>query len=791
MKITDPISKKLKKSLKKKIPKSKGTNQIGDRFKLLAHEFIDTEVGYGEALIRASALHLRRKNHLKDDKSLNKVIECIQIFLNETKNLNHINLTTINSDSSISYSPKSSSNNTVKKNASGRGFKKINDNAANLITLSSKDVKSKSNCGFYLSRKLYEQYNHSLTIIFTGFSIDRSESLIHFFNKNNKDLDKLSVIFIDDLSVQEIEKLSEISEKIGVDIKVLDKLISLQLIVEDIESKVTGFIDLDTPNLDLKVEECLSSASYRSILLPSKLYNEYLGRIIEVNFDSGAIVPTYLLKDSNLPIIEPFTVNLILLRLMGITNININTYLSDMNFYTKLSNEEKIKYINSLKELPEYNKDNSIQLRCKSLYSSLKDIDSNELLSLCMKLNTPKVDFKEIYPKIFEKVDTLVIAYNFTPFVDPSAIVVAKRIQEEKWISDIIANDMSEIRQRSEDLSFIGKPYINSVINLHSKPTFSHQPHYQDYIDGSLDILELNKYKKVYSRSFFIAAHFLGFEVKVFRPDIFWIAEFSDPGVYDVQAEERYAWFRDLAIRDKYAELVYEKYPTFRKYRLENNDNVYFWSEVLPFCFADEIIFTCENQRKVMLSSMELKELASFVYRKSVIKPQPTLPKPFYSFKKVNSQVDEQYINIAYFGSFYINRNFNDVFQAISSLSIVKRQKIKLHIYTNQANEVIAAASDYEVLDNIIVSSYLNYLDFLNVLDEFDCLFLMDTSTSGTFEVNPYLPSKLSDYLGADADIWAHCEKGSTLSNHNDITYKSYIDEPKSIDNIFNKLTSK
>jgi hypothetical protein len=53
---------------------------------------------------------------------------------------------------------------------------------------------------------------------------------------------------------------------------------------------------------------------------------------------------------------------------------------------------------------------------------------------------------------------------------------------------------------------------------------------------------------------------------------------------------------------------------------------------------------------------------------------------------------------------------------------------------------------------------------------KFDCLIVNDAHKKG--EINPYLPSKVSDYLGSGTDIWALYEENSTLSKL-DLKYKS------------------
>lgn len=802
MKIMNYAPRVLKQKLINKIPKSKGTNQIGDRAKLLAHDLVSNNIRYDEALVRAIALYLRRENHLKGDEGLYKVVEYIQLFLKETKSFSSLSLidSVDNNQSRLIVESSQKMMNPPKQSVASKATNKpkpIDNNIntqknlhKNLTILSSRGVNSKSNFGFYLSRKLFDEYNSSLTVVCTNYSGNSSNILKSLLEKNKNNSVKLSLIIYDSLSIEGIEELSFISKNYDVDIKVFDKQCSLQSVVSRITSTLTGFVNLNDFNLDISVEECLGIATYNSVLLPSEIYTQGINEVIEQNFNSGIIVPTYLLKnyDSENKV---FSSHILLLKLLDVKGINVRMYQSTIAESIDLTPKDALEYLIALKAISSFDTSELIQKKYYSLCRVLNKIEPNQLLELSMNLNTPHIDFSDIYPERAKEVDTLVIAYNFTPFMDPSAIVVAKRIQEEKWFSDVVANDMSELRTKSEDLSFIGKPYINSVIDIHSKASFAHQPHYQDYIDGALDVLDLGKYERVYSRSFFISAHFLGFEVKNLNPDIYWIAEFSDPGVFDVEKKERYSWYRDLSIRDRHVSLVYEKYPELKQYALERNDNVYFWAELLPYCFADEIIFTCENQRRTMLDNLEIKELISIVSKKSTIKPQPTLPESFYQFKNVTAGVDPESIDIAYFGSFYVNRNFNDIFEAIKNLEQSNKDKLKLHIYTNQTREVAEAAVKYEVVDNIIVNNYLDYLDFLNVLNKFDYLFLMDTKTEGTFEVNPYLPSKLSDYLGADAEIWAHCEKGSTLSNHERITYKSYLNSPLSINNILKELTSK
>ncbi|MFL0425810.1 hypothetical protein ACH0AC_08525 [Micrococcus luteus] len=57
----------------------------------------------------------------------------------------------------------------------------------------------------------------------------------------------------------------------------------------------------------------------------------------------------------------------------------------------------------------------------------------------------------------------------------------------------------------------------------------------------------------------------------------------------------------------------------------------------------------------------------------------------------------------------------------------------------------------------------LPFLEFLAATDAFDLLVVRDAATSGHHAVNPYLPSKWSDYSGSSAATWAIVEEGSSM----------------------------
>ena len=123
--------------------------------------------------------------------------------------------------------------------------------------------------------------------------------------------------------------------------------------------------------------------------------------------------------------------------------------------------------------------------------------------------------------------------------------------------------------------------------------------------------------------------------------------------------------------------------------------------------------------------------------------------------------MEEGCFNIGYFGNFYSNRGIGDVLEAIEIFNRDARKKVVLHIFTG--SELPAKALGHEA---VRVGGLLPYFEFLNLSSRMDGLIVSDTVTEGTKAINPYLPSKISDYLGSGARLWALLEKGSPMNDY-------------------------
>lgn len=381
----------------------------------------------------------------------------------------------------------------------------------------------------------------------------------------------------------------------------------------------------------------------------------------------------------------------------------------------------------------------------------------------------PKVQKKSLTKK-------LIISFCFTPYMDTSANVMAKRIRENNEVVDVIQNNMRKIRGIDNSSSLLTHELIEDQIIINSHPFFGSWYHINDFCKKGMEKINENikkkgEYEEIYSRAMFPASHFLAFEYKLKYPNVKWIAEFSDPIIYDTEGKIRYSKINDQEFLDKVNKALLKN--GFSKYK---EANLFFLCEYLPYAFADELIFTNENQKEFMIDKFPIPKVKDLIKKKGSIKRHPTLKNEFYHLIKSNYSLDKNCVNIAYFGRDYETRNLDDVFQALYGLEKDYQDKCKIHFFTSDIEGFRELMDCNPINENLEVNPYVNFLEFLSLTTKFDCLIVNDAHKKQ--EINPYLPSKLSDYLGSGTNIWILYEEGSAMSKF-DVKYNSPIGDIK------------
>ncbi|WP_414051193.1 glycosyltransferase [Macrococcus animalis] len=385
----------------------------------------------------------------------------------------------------------------------------------------------------------------------------------------------------------------------------------------------------------------------------------------------------------------------------------------------------------------------------KMIISLLKDIDSEYMPYAHINKNLQEV---------------LYVGYCFAPFADTSGVVLSKRIDEIGLPCDVISNDMSDVRDMDLSLKKISQPYIHSHYEINSKSSFSNWNLMQNYIRMGYKKSLKHNYNKLYSRVLWPASHFLAYKIKMKKPKIHWTAEFSDPVLFDIKNIKRESKITSILFLRNLKKNVPERW---KKYI---NTNLFDMTEIIPFIFADELVFTNSNQLKTMISRINDDKLKDEVIKKSKIKPHPTLLKKYYEIEQTLLELDDSKFNIGYFGNFYETRGLKEIYELIQNPSLIEHlnkenKPISFNVFTNDVSTAKSLLRLNDVIHKININQSLSYFEFLNATNKFDALIVMDAHTKEYKHINPYLPSKLSDYLGSEAHIIAFVEPGSPMDD--------------------------
>lgn len=359
-------------------------------------------------------------------------------------------------------------------------------------------------------------------------------------------------------------------------------------------------------------------------------------------------------------------------------------------------------------------------------------------------------------------VEDLAICYNFAPFSDTGANVAAKRIRAAGRSTDIISNNMAKVRENNPENSRLSAPYISKHHQLGTPVTFANPSAILEFVERGLaqfhaSVNSGRVYKRIYSRSMWPASHFLAAAIRVNNPEIEWTAEFSDPVRLTTDGTFR---TQPLSLNES-AKILFGLTPDKLPDELVNAPDVYEWTELLPYLFADQLVFTNEHQYQVMKGSAQ-NSVQKRIEVVSSIAHHPTLPASYYEIGTPHDYGSDTTINIGYFGEFYSTRGLTEILDALDELSPTEQAGLKLHVHSSTT-----LPEKYDRLAGRVIFSYgkLSFYDFLASLNNLDCLIVNDASTLDHHLLNPYLPSKYSDYKGSFTPIWSVVEPGSVLSS--------------------------
>lgn len=414
------------------------------------------------------------------------------------------------------------------------------------------------------------------------------------------------------------------------------------------------------------------------------------------------------------------------------TNNDRNFYINDRLLLIKLFEEELLKEKNDLTAKRFIlNKIISQTNVMTQYYNKVEAEDRKEILELIKKskllfLNKSKFGLEK----------GIAFCHNFPPYIDASSYVASKRLSKVSELCneiinwDVISADMSNCRGVDSfyDMFYAKFQYTN-LTRMPGKAYFSEKAQ-NIWGEKAYELVKDKEYKYIYSRSMWAGSHIAAYLYKKNHPDTIWYAEFSDPIYMDT----------DNSVR-----------KTAQTYEGEESFLNNFWYDVEQYVFdnADKIIFTNDNQKEYMLSYRKTE--VSQIDARSIVLNHPVINSNYTNIIESNYPIQDDKINIGFFGNFYKNRNGDDLIKFLENPNVV------IHLFTS-------STADIPDSDRIMVNKPVSNLEFLNIASKMDYLFLNDITFAG--EINPYLPSKLADYLSTSTPIIAIINKGTELEKY-------------------------
>ena len=291
------------------------------------------------------------------------------------------------------------------------------------------------------------------------------------------------------------------------------------------------------------------------------------------------------------------------------------------------------------------------------------------------------------------------------------------------------------------------------------------------YVHDSLKQFEKGNYKYLYTSIVPGISHICGAYIKKKHPEVIWYASFSDPF--------KNSPYKDADLKDR--NFIYKIAYNVGAYTLYNNKY-----EEAAIYNADKLVFICEEQRDFTISQypdLDKNELLN----KSVIMPLTYISswdmyKDLYTTKAIKAHKPLEAVHL---GRLYGLRKIDTFLEALKELKVEEdnlEEKIVFHQYSEIQAPDVKRIKDYGLEKLFILHNKVSYDESVRIMKDSDILVLFDTLMPRN-RVQPYLPSKIVEYLLLRKPILAICDSNSPsyriLKEHNYNTVGSSKEEIK------------
>lgn len=350
-----------------------------------------------------------------------------------------------------------------------------------------------------------------------------------------------------------------------------------------------------------------------------------------------------------------------------------------------------------------------------------------------------------------------VVPGNFVPNNDTVTLLNYKRLRNLDLDFDVFAlkakEDPSLVEELSKDINFkkfkIKYSYDFDKVVPRNKPlnlpiSFLYM---RKYINDSLKEFEKGKYEYLFTSIAPGISHLCGLKIKRKHPEVKWYASFSDP-------------FKNSPYKKAENEgksFIYKFVYSVGGFFLYNAK--YEEAAVLN---ADKLIFICEEQRDYTLSQYpNCEELK----KKSIIMPLTYIKdwKMYDELINANNSPNNGPKQAVHLGRLYGLRKIDTFLKALKELKEQDKdlsKKIVFHQYSEIQTPDQKKIKEYGIEDLFILHDKVSYKESVNIMKDSDILVLFDTLMPNE-KVQPYLPSKIVEYLLLKKPILSVCDKNS------------------------------
>lgn len=349
-----------------------------------------------------------------------------------------------------------------------------------------------------------------------------------------------------------------------------------------------------------------------------------------------------------------------------------------------------------------------------------------------------------------------VVPGSFVPFNDTVTLLTYKRLKNLDLDMDVFCfkgkEDKSLLAELDKDPDF-NKFKIKYTLDLDWAVPRNYPYRLpaglflmNKYVHDALKEFEKGEYEYLFSSIVPGISHIAAAKIKRKHPEVKWIASFSDPFKGSPYKNT------DLSNRN----FIYKIMFNVGSYCLYNDR--YEEAAVLN---ADKLIFICEEQRDFTLKQYPDYEK---LLQKSVIYPLTYLPE-WDMYKNIldNENVKHEKKIAVHLGRLYGLRRIDSFIEALKELNEENEDLDKLiefHQYSEIQPDDVRKIKEYGLENLFIIHDKVSYKESTEIMKNADVLLLFDTLMPEA-EIQPYLPSKIVEYLMLKKPILAVCDNNS------------------------------